>query len=287
VKFVNFAKNWLNQKRNEVKSISFNSYQRLIENYVIPFLGNYEVEDINDEVLKEFETYLINLEVGNATLECTKRIVNSMLYPKERKEKEENGTETFLDNEQLIKFINYLKENNSRHNNLLLFTVLTGINIGELCGIKGKDIDFIDNTIYISTTVNRVNTNSKYEIQKTKLIQTKTTHVRTINVASEIMELLKTVKTSKQSFLVTGSTDLPDKRLLQKKLTDISKKLDMHITFKILQSTFIVNCIENGASLTQIAEYIGTSAENLKRRGYTEKTSVKEIIKFQKECVTC
>lgn len=263
MKFVNFTGNWLNQKRGKIKTSTLNSYQGYITKYINPFFKDYEVSDVNIEVLKKFKKYLSNLGISHNTQNKIMNFLNSMLYQKENEEKE---IEEYLNNNQFKKLINYLKIRKSRTNVMILFAVYTGINIGELCGIKAKDINFKDNTIMISTTISE----AKDRYNKRKLVENKSSRIRMINVENWLIKEIESLQTEPEFFIVSGGNTLPEKRNLQKSLNQISKVLSIKLTFKILQSTFIVNSIEKGSNLAQIARTIGTSQKSLERRGYNK-----------------
>ena len=82
MKFVDFAKKWLEKRQNEVKPVSITTYKRLIHTYINPFLGEYEVKKINQETLKEFEEYLDSLDLTETTKGNIKRLLKSILFPK-------------------------------------------------------------------------------------------------------------------------------------------------------------------------------------------------------------
>lgn len=281
MKFVDFTKKWLKEKQGEIKSISLSTYQRLNECYMIPFLGDYETDAITQEVLDEFKIYLVNLGIGETTIGNIMRVTKSMLYPKERiskKVKEEKA----LDNDELERLVHYLKENPSRINVVLLLAVLTGLGPGELCGIKCKNINFEDNTILINSVVSRINSNSDH-VSKTSIIETETTHVRTIKLAQWFMDYLKRITSNNSFYLVTGTKSPTCSKILQYHLKRICKELNINATFKTLQSTFIVNCLESGASLSQIASFLGTTTKQLEMRGYREKEKFDYILDFQEK----
>ena len=281
MRFIHFTEKWLKEKQGKVKSVSLSTYQRLIESYMIPFLGNYETEQITDEVLEEFNNYLAKLGLSDITRGNVMRVLKSMLCPKKTNQSELK-TEKYLDKADLDRLVNYLKKNESKNNIMILLAVLTGLGPGELCGIQGKNINFHNNTILINSVVNRIKAN-KDEISKTTIIECESTHIRTIELSKWAMDYLKKIKTKSTFYLVSANKNPVDSRSLQYNLQKISKELNIDVTFKILQSTFIVNCLKNGANLYQIATFLGTTTKQLERRGYKENTNFEGILRFQEE----
>lgn len=285
MKFVDFAKKWLEKRQNEVKPVSITTYKRLIHTYINPFLGEYEVKKINQETLKEFEEYLDSLDLTETTKGNIKRLLKSILFPKKNtsqqgKREESIKIEEYLNNEELHRLIDYLKSDNTKTNTLILLSILSGIGLGELCAIKGNHIDFQNNTIEIMSVISRSLT-SPYEVKKTTLVETDSTHQRKIILPEWFMQgYLKQITPANTFFIATSSKIPGDPRTMQYYMQKLSKKLDMHINFKVLQATFIRNCLKKGANLGEIAEFIGSTPKNLEKRGYHEaKTS--SILEFQ------
>ena len=97
---------------------------------------------------------------------------------------------------------NYLIQNLNLRNLGILISLYTGIRIGELCGLQWKDIDFINETLSINKTVQRIKNLKKEENSKTKLIVDipKTEHsVRTIPLPAFLISILKMFKADKEN----------------------------------------------------------------------------------------
>lgn len=285
MKFINFARKWLKEKRGEVKDVSLTAYQNQINLYMIPFCEEYKVEEIDNEVIIEFEKYLESMQLSKYTKENVVGLLNSMLNPQKdktkKKEKNAKKVEKSLSKEEVDVLMDYLKKNPSRNNMLIILQLITGISIGELCAIQGKHIDMKKGTIIIESTVSRVNNNAKNKVTKTVLQITKATHERMVFVPQWFVKYLKPFKVTKKKFIATGDYRTGNTRTIQSNMERISEKIGIKINSNILQAIFITGALQKGSTLKQVADFVGTTATNLERRGYEEENNLVGIFRFQ------
>ncbi len=248
MKFVNFARKWLKQKQGEVKDVSLSTYQNQINLYMVPFFENYRVEAIDKDAIAEFEKYLVSMQLSKCTQNNVVGLLNTMLYPQKdktiKKEKDTKKGEKYLSQDEVEVLMDYLKENPSRNNMLVMLQLLTGISIGELCAIQGKHIDMKNASITIDSTVSRVNNNAKDKVSKTILQVTEATHKRKVYVPQWFMKYLKQLDVSPKTFIATGNYKIGDARTVQANMQSISKKIGIKITSNILQATFITGTLQ-------------------------------------------
>lgn len=134
-------------------------------NYIICYFNNneiYDSEQINLSVINNFILYEKNKKVSNATI--NKRILVFKLMFKYfkieneiltfKKLKEEKNTFSALTNEELNRLNNYLNSDLISIQNKLIIMLLidTGVRLSEIVGIKVKNINFLNNTIYLDIT---------------------------------------------------------------------------------------------------------------------------------------
>lgn len=106
----------------------------------------------------------------------------------------------------------------------------TGIRIGELCGLKGGDFNFTNETFEIHRTISRIrNTESTPDHQdaKTKVIigtPKSTSSLRTIPVPRQLLSLLKRQHLSPDEYLMTGTAHYTEPRNIQRRFRNILKK---------------------------------------------------------------
>lgn len=143
----------------------------------------------------------------------------------------------------------------------------TGIRIGELCGLKGGDFNFTNETFEIHRTISRIrNTESTPEHQdaKTKVIidtPKSTSSLRTIPVPRQLLSLLKRQHLSPDEYLMTGTIHYTEPRNVQRRFKNILEKCDLPpVTFHSLRHSFATRCIEKGADSKALSEILGHSS---------------------------
>ena len=172
-----------------------------------------------------------------------------------------------LDVSQLSILARYLYLEGDAFSVGLLLCMHTGIRIGELCGLKGGDFNFTNETFEIHRTISRIrNTESTPEHQdaKTKVIigtPKSTSSLRTIPVPRQLLSLLKRQQLSPDEYLMTGTIHYTEPRNVQRRFKNILKKCDLPpVTFHSLRHSFATRCIEKGADSKALSEILGHSS---------------------------
>ncbi len=143
---------------------TFNFYKSHL-NYIVCYFNNneiYDSEQINLSVINNFILYEKSKKVSNSTI--NKRILVVKLIFKYfkieneiltfKKLKEDKNTFSALTNEELNRLNTYLNSNLISIQNKLIIMLLidTGIRLSEIVGIKVKNINFMNNTIFLDIT---------------------------------------------------------------------------------------------------------------------------------------
>ncbi|QKS71699.1 site-specific integrase [Paenalkalicoccus suaedae] len=222
-----------------------------------------------------------------------KKPTDDIKMPKIRKTVEdlENDDidEAYLETDELSEFLEVV-----RHDGLNLdlerfyLLAFTGLRTGELCALKWSDVDFTANTIRVTKSIFSERNNMKIYVLETP----KTSgSVRTIQVESEIMSLLSTLKRDQQkqkmkymhftddyhdaNFVfcredgypyLQGNLVLRMKRLIKK--SSITK----HATPHILRHTHISMLTEAGVDIATIMERVGHEKMETTMKIYTHVT---------------
>lgn len=143
----------------------------------------------------------------------------------------------------------------------ILICLYTGIRIGEVCALRWEDIDFINNTISIKRTSQRISNINGNSLKKTKIIVTtpkSTNSIRTIPVNSSIMSILKDNYANNNYYILTGSNTPKDTRVYEKYFENLLRKCNLRkINFHSLRHTFATRCIESGIDVKSLSEILG------------------------------
>jgi integrase len=152
----------------------------------------------------------------------------------------------------------YVKNPTTQVKNIYPFLVLaiaSGCRRGELCGLQWQDVDFSNNTI-----------NIRHAIEETRggmrLKAPKTDKARIINIAPNVMELLKGHRQDnrgKYVFASKNDANLPQcPSSISRAFEKVRQLADLeHVTIHLLRHTHITLLATNGVDIRTIAQRAG------------------------------
>lgn len=166
----------------------------------------------------------------------------------------------------------------------VLFALMTGLRIGEVCALRVGDISLNERLVTVRETMQRIK-NLDGNGAKTKIVLTAPksgTSARVVPLTNTAYELCKekVSNTTPNAFLLTGSeTKFIEPRTLQDKIKKYSKACgieDMH--FHVLRHTFATRCVEVGFDIKSLSEVLGHSSPRITLERY-----VHSSIEFKKQ----
>ena len=277
---------WLSFKKDYIKESTYANYSNIITNHIVPELGNYLLNKLNNKIIQNFlldkskNGRLDNTGgLSSKTIRDITAIIKSSLksafkenlipnlsldfiYPKIT-QKDKIYTLSKRSQESLT---NYILENQSIKTLGILLTLYSGIRIGELCAVQWKDIDFKNNILHINKTLQRVYINDT-EIHSSKIVITEPkTHnaERDIPISKEFANELKKYKTEPEDYLLSCSNKWIEPRTYRRFFERISKKANIEkINFHGLRHTFATNCIKLGIDYKTVSELLGHATVNI------------------------
>lgn len=280
---------WLKNQKIYLKYSTFTNYCNISHNQIIPNLGDYEVDQLNNDILQEF--ILNRLKQGRcdgkggisqkyaqdiiAVLKLTlgKEVEIQLPYspPKE--------VEIFEKSDQ-VALINSLQSNICHKNFGILLTIHTGLRIGELCALRWSDINFDAQLLHINKTM--IRTYTKEDESKLNITAPKTrSSIRTIPLNKWIMQYAVLLRGSDNEYIVTGKEKYiePNKYRLyyNRQLKDLELP---HRKFHSLRHTFATRCIECGCDYKSLSELLGHSNVSITMNLY-----VHPQLELKRKCV--
>jgi integrase len=286
---------WLLEKKDYIKESTYASYTNNVYNHIIPKLGNYYLNELDHKILQDCIldlskngrldstgglsektikdiTIIIKGSLKKAIYEDKiKNIELTFKYPKQNKD---NKIYVLTKHEQNL-IINYSKEHINNKNIGILLCLFSGIRIGELCALQWKDIDFKKNQLTISKTIQRVYIKennkcySKIIISSPKTINAN----RIIPINKEFMEILKSLKSNKEDYILSGNSYYIEPRNYRRYFDRLLEKLKInHFNFHSLRHTFASNCIYLGIDYKTVSEILGHSTVNITLNLYVHPT---------------
>lgn len=205
--FKEFSDQWLENKKI---SIQHNTYVNTVQNFrnnVYPYIGNIQLKHFNNLIIQNYinnlsEKITINgKRISPATIARIWRSVREVLYKVAKKNAFDMDE---LDNIYLPKITSSVKvwdkkeiaiflnatgnvKRLSRHYVGMAMTVMTGMRMGEVLGLRWKDISFSDKTFSINQTLVLVEGETTYKlVPRAKTESSKAI----INVPERLLNLL-------------------------------------------------------------------------------------------------
>ena len=260
--------NWLLEKKEYIKEQSYIKYYTVIKKNIIPMLGKYRINKITRDVLDTYfqsnEFNNLSLSIQNTIYFIIKSSINSKKIVFEKYNiKKPKCRINYLTNKEEKILIDYIINNMNINNLEILICLYTGIRIGEICSLKWKDIDFINNTISIKRTSQRIRNINSNTSKKTKIIVTtpkSISSIRTIPVGTSILNYLKEYYIDKDCYILTSSNKPKDTRVYEKYFERVLIKWNLKkINFHSLRHTFATRCAESGIDVKSLSEILGHS----------------------------
>lgn len=278
------ADEWLFKKQPQLKISSYIKYKNLLNKYIKPVFENQYVSDITTDSLEIFCRDLAEsggiegFGLSSKTISDTVSVMRSILQYAERKnlnpicngkgisiKKEVKQPITLSQYEQSV-LSKYLQDNLTDINLGILFSLFTGLRIGEICALKWEDISFAENTVYVNKTMQRIQTEEPNG-KKTKILISppkSSCSIRIIPIPHELMKILKDHSPREGFFLTSHDEKYVEPRSLS---NHFKKALNIcglpNINYHVLRHTFATRCIEVGFDIKSLSEILGHANVNI------------------------
>lgn len=267
---------WIEIKKIAVKKSSLSTYIRKIEAYLLPTLGNYCLSEINISIISSLIWELMDTLSTKSIIDIKIILQSALDFAHEQNlidKKIKIPTPqhirpeivTFKGAEQK-KIKNYVLTNLNNKTFLILLALLTGMRIGELCGLKYKDIKKI---CYVKTTVQRIKNMELNETAKTVLyIGTPKSRLssRPIPLTKFILDTFQKIYDKKldDCYILTNSLNVAEPKILQRFYKKILKDCNIdYKKFHTLRHTFATEALKAGCDLQTISEILGITVQIL------------------------
>ena len=258
---------WLKAKKPMITASTHANFVLIAENHLIPYFGKRRIGTITESDIQEYIIYLFNEgkldKSGGLTVKTIRDIIlvfrlsltygykekaipllnwELVEYPKEIR----THRVVSLSKEQEQELIQCIYLHLNRKTAGILIALLTGIRIGELCGLQMGDISLTENTITINRTVQRIYDKKKGETYinigppKTK------SSIRTIPFPSLLGNIIRKYMTDNPNhYFLTGKTKPTEPRTYRQYFARFLKRYDLpKVKFHEIRHTFAVRAIE-------------------------------------------
>ena len=282
-------KDFITQWFNDYKSLSIGintrtNYLSRINTHIIPKLGHYKLTDITNNIIQNFYNDLINKEKLNPS--SAKKILetlnncfkyaqkNKLIYtvPTEIETIKINKKEIEFWTENELKF--FLEEIKDTYlYTPILIASMTGVRVGELCGIRWCDIDLENGYININNQVIQ-DKNSK-KLILSSILKTSTSK-RSISIPKLLITHLEGIKAQinpnkLDCIILNRQNEICNPRNISMEFT---KKVDKYpninqISIHSLRHTHATLLILNGENIKVISDRLGHKDISVTLNTYT------------------
>ena len=293
---------WLAACKLRVKESSYANYESIIQNHILPTLGNISISSLTTAKLNAFISEKLShgrLDGRGGLSAKTVRDIMTVYRSVEHYAAREFGirethftvpkTEQkqldILSKNERIRLEQYLTAHPCITCTVILLCMYTGLRIGELCGLKWGDIDFLNGVISVSRTVQRVHRRGFSEI----MIGTPKSKrsVRQIPVPNFVLKQLLRFRSADSAFVLSGQAKPIEPRTMQNRFKAILKRCNLrNVNFHLLRHTYASVCIELGFDVKTLSELLGHADASLTLNRYVH-SSMEQKKKFVERFSAC
>lgn len=289
--FKEYVEIWQKEKQEFVKTTTMSAYKLLIKKHLMPTFGEMELSLINNDIVSAFAFKKLDEGISKKSVQdiviCLKMIIKNaalknliempqiqVRYPKKYDDKKET-LEVFSQNDY-NRIISFCKENINSYNLGILICALTGMRIGEVCGLKWKDVNFDEGTITINRTLQRIYNS---DMAGTMIIESnpKTFNSqREIPIVKDLKDILRPLSKiyNEDKYIIALNQEVIEPRLLRNNYKKLLKKLHIKdLKFHGLRHSFATRLIEKGVDVKTVSSILGHSDVSITMNLYVHPTN--------------
>lgn len=264
---------WKKEKQLYVKQSTLFAYVLIIENHIVPALGNKR--ELTEEDVQEFVLQKLRKGLSQKTVKGILIVLKmiqkfgskhhflpiaewSVKYPTEQRKEELEVLS--VDNQR--KIMKYVINNFSFRNLGVYISLSTGMRIGEICALKWSDINLKRESICVNRTIERIYI-IKDGKRHTELVmgtpKTKNS-IREIPIDCELMKLISSyaTKANQDHFVLTNKTKPTEPRTYRNYYKKLLKQLNIpNLKFHGLRHSFATRCIESQCDYKTVSVILG------------------------------
>jgi integrase len=297
---------WFKNKEYMVRDTTLAAYDLMYRNHIKnDEIANMEIKNIRSRHLQDMIGRLHQTGLSTKSIKdiivLVKMIMGWFLdgldlylpkfnlqYPREEGAMKE--LETYSP-EELRRLAGYIMEHPSYEGIAILITMMTGLRIGEVCGLKWRNVDLKEKTITVDCTIARVyipktfgSTSEKKSYVREGTPKTRSSN-RCIPITAQLAKCLAKVRgiMPDNFYIASGTETCTEPRTFRHHFNNLCKKAGVRIIkFHGLRHSFATNMIRGGADIASVSRILGHSDISTTLDVYTHASmdSKREAIKI-------
>lgn len=282
MKYTEWLQQWISLCTATSKESTKEKYEQVIRTHINPCLGEYDLNEINTDILRQFSLNLLASDLASNTLKGIMFVVKASLNVAVKLGfADKNYTEALVSPRSPVTHASALSAHEQKklehfivlHNKSeefgILFSLYTGVRIGELLALQWNDIDLSKGIAHIHKTSRDVWKNNSYQ----KCISSPKTAAsnRYIPIPKQILPLMrKLYHGNNEAFLFENSRHhCLQTRSYQELFSKILQKLEIpHKGFHSLRHTFATRALECGMDVKTLSEILGHADPSITLKRY-------------------
>ncbi len=272
---------WMPYHKQFIKESTYSNYSNILDNHLLRDFRGKKISEFNNHFLQAYviekcikgsvKGEVLSVKTVKDIMVVLKLLLRysfswdtigsfdlNVKYPKIVKSQKP----MIITNKDIRKIVKTVYSSKDQRDIGVLFALLAGLRIGEICALRYKDICFQSSLIYINRTLQRIYTKK----DKTRIVETTpktSSSIREIPLSKEIRSFLKPKTMDQESYVLSNSLKPVEPRLLRNRFNHIlSMNKLQHYKFHTLRHTFATKCIEIKIDYKTISNLLGHSNIN-------------------------
>ena len=266
---------WKEDRKRYVKLSTISAYSLIIENHIIPDMGN--MDRLSCDYIQKFALEKTAKGLSRKTVRDILAVLRMIVKFGERKGmlhhvewsvklpegKEPQHPAIFSRAEQRT-IMRHVLDNLSPKNLGIYICLSTGMRIGEICGLMWDDIDVETGIITVRRSVERVyvvDNGRRYTRLVTDTPKTRNS-IRDIPMTAELARIICPLKmrSCPSTYILTGNRRPTEPRIYRRYYMNLMKNLGVHtVKFHGLRHSFATRCIESRCDYKTVSALLGHS----------------------------
>ncbi len=272
--FQELAEEWIRNVSKELQITSVSNYRHKLERHVIPYFAGLKYCEVTPEKVRLFaqslqekgysrkyrEDILVVLRMVTRYVSrayCLSNPADSIILPKRSVNfRLKSGTLTESMQKRLCSCL--LQDTDLTKAGIYL-TMMTGMRLGELCGLQWAHIDLTGGEILVEQTLQRITEGTGTRLALSEIKEGAAR--RRIPVTETVTQCIGRFQRAPERFFLTGALQPADPRTMQNRLKAIIKSagLPEDINFNSLRNTFVESCARLGMDAMSLSRLLGNS----------------------------